>query len=150
MIQSQFDKEYWQQMKDRLQFMKEKINKSKNKLQYEFVVQNPLMINFDEISKEISKKNPIAYITIQNELKFAIIHSSIIKKAEIIGLPFPDPDHITIFKHKKKYSIFRLKKIFDKYEPEFRAITKWVKDVIDTDWNTAKEEKTVKVIVPNI
>lgn len=133
---------------DNNEWVNEWVKCDKNKIKYEFIVQNPQMINFDEIAKEISRENPIAYITIQNEVKIVLIHFSILKKAEILEMQMPDD--ISKLKQEKEYGIFRLEKIFGKFEPGFRTITKWVKEIIDKDWGYQKAEKTVKVTVPNL
>jgi len=135
-------------LKDYLEKLEKKDHSMKNKvkLEYDFVIPTFDMINFLEIEREISRENPIAYININNKKKLVMIHYFVLQKAELLNIKLPK----YVSEINERWNVFELDLIDDKYPQKFKAITRWVKKVIDAEWNDMKDECKVTVTIPNL
>ncbi len=110
---------------------------------WKFTVSNPIMVNVFEITKDLSRENPVAFIRVnsgpdENTLS-VVFHTSIIKKAKFIGeLPF-NVDQIA----PELFFVFHCKKT----ESEIIA---WAKGIKNNTWGKHLKPSKVTVGIPKI
>lgn len=116
-------------------FNSEKCNKKGLKAKhYDFKVNHPEMIDRSEIYKSISRKNPLLFFEINDQIQ-VFLHRSIRIKARILNLNILQPKT----------------DIFNTNEKHLKAEwIEWVKMVKTARWGKLKDVQKVKFIYPKI
>ena len=136
--------------------------------EYEFLVQNLEMMNFDEIEPACTKENPILCIT-ASKYRFVIVHRSILMKANLLQIK-----SLKMWKQKAMSNasmVFELLPIEHEglvdiknvegevvgTKPElkitprtFKRSLSWVRKVLNAPWGNIKEPINVIVQIPNL
>ena len=101
----------------------------------------PYDIDFDEIASDLSKKSPIAVVTI-NETVFGIVHASILDKAHLLGeeLPFEG----VLFDWRDSYAV-----IHGIEHSDISILIDWAKGIRLARWPEG-ERGVVTVAIPKI
>ena len=103
---------------------------------YDFIVNNPRLIDNDEIFASLSRKKPLLFLE-QNKTIRVFIHKSIQTKASILGLYVFQPEILPL--------------IFSTNQKHLKAAwIKWVKLVKVTEWKEDKDVQKVKFTFPKI
>jgi hypothetical protein len=107
---------------------------------YSFFVKTTDIVSFVEISKCVSRKNPIAVITLQPELPedIVLVHKTIFLKAELIDMI----DGIESLSQSDDIHVIR--------SSEPKKIIEWARKVKRASWPKTFKTTEVRVIVPNI
>lgn len=118
--------------------------------EYSFKIQNIEMLNFDEIEKELTKKNPVICISF-NKRRFVIVHRNILQKANILQIKPP--------KNWKRYGASSQSMIHElmptTFNDEVKASTFkrsliWIRKVQKAEWLDKKNPVTVTVTLPKL
>lgn len=117
---------------------------------YEFKIQNPAMMDWTEVARELSRENPILYVTIGNE-KYVVVKDFITIKSRLVNIPFPVYANLYFTSGDfVVYSLIEPDNSNGKFELSFDAWRRWVVRVLKASWGEAKDNKIVKVEIPTI
>lgn len=110
---------------------------------WSFIVNGSRMINKKEITKYVSRNNPLAIVKYDDQAE-AYVHISIINKARFL----PQTDRFNPLK-RFMYEKEDMKYITLRIE-EIRHLIHWCKLIKNASWGTNKENTKVEVFFPNI
>jgi len=110
---------------------------------WEFIIPHTDMINFEEITKYISRENPIGVIQFSDKSSILFIHKSLITKTHILGLQSP-------------FSLIDSREFADEsiiaieVDEPLSVIIKWAKGVKSAEWEEKATFEKVRIIIPKI
>ena len=103
---------------------------------WKFHIQSLHQIDFKEIERDLSYKNPVALVE-AGEFYYVVVHESLLNKASLIGMLYDTEYSYSV-------SVFPLD---DK--AEFNRVIKWAKNVKNAEWPD-KHKTEVEVKIPKI